>query len=76
MQAYRTAFCGTDRRTVSTYQVFQKSRKPVTANAWLGRGGHDNDLPNMDQYEKWRKIFVQEYQKDYLNWMKNDCHIV
>lgn len=29
---------------------------------------HDNDVLNMENYEKWKKIFVREYRRDYTRW--------
>lgn len=32
---------------------------------------HDNDILNMKNYDTWRKIFVKEYQEDYVKWNEN-----
>lgn len=29
---------------------------------------HDNDLLNLQNYEKWKAVFMREYQKDYKHW--------
>lgn len=29
---------------------------------------HDNDILNLDNYEKWKAVFRKEYRKDYLCW--------
>lgn len=29
---------------------------------------HDNDVLNLDQYDKWRRVFVREYYEDYMKW--------
>ena len=31
---------------------------------------HENDVLNLSQYERWRDIFLDEYESYYREWMK------